>query len=219
MHVCLLVLRRSVAAVGFLALGSFAEAVPVPAISIDNVIGRMLGNPPFTLGWTFTVNDDIVVTQLGLFDSRQNGLEESHDIGIWDDSGTLVASATIGSGVSGLLVDNFRYVEIVPVTLAAGGYTIGAFFGTGLEPLVFAGDATGFVASPQIAFVSAVFSNVPVLTLPDSVFGGQGYFGPNFVHDDISAATIPEPGTLALIASGVAALGLRRRGRRQAETL
>jgi hypothetical protein len=219
MNVCLPVLRRSVAAVCFLALGSFAEAVPVPAISIDNLIGQTLGNPPFTLGWTFTVDDDIVVTQLGLFDSLQNGLAESHEIGIWDEVGTLVAAATIGSGVSGLLIDNFRYVEIVPVTLVAGGYTIGAFFGTGEEPLVFAGDATGLVTSPQIAFGSAAFSNQSSLTLPDTLFGGDGYFGPNFVHDDISAATIPEPGTLALIASGVATLGFRRRKRRQAAAL
>jgi hypothetical protein len=211
--------RNLAVAALMLNLGAAAEAVPVPAISIDNLVGQTLGNPPFTLGWTFTVDDDLVVTQLGLFDSLQNGLAESHDIGIWDDGGTLVAEATIGSGVSGLLIDNFRYVDIVPVTLAAGGYTIGAFFGTGDEPLVFAGGATGFAASPQVAFGSAVFSNAANLTLPDSVFGGQGYFGPNFVHDDISATTIPEPGSLTLIASGVGALGFRHRRRRQVGAL
>jgi hypothetical protein len=219
MNVCLQGLRRSVAIVCFLSLGSLAEAVPTPAISITNVIGQTLGNPPFTLGWTFTVDDSILVTQLGLFDSLQNGLLESHDIGIWDDDGILVAATTIGSGTSGELINNFRYVGIDPVTLDSGAYTIGAFFGTGVEPLVFAGTATGFASSPRIVFGSAAFSNQPGLDLPDTPFAGQGYFGPNFIHDDASGTTIPEPGTLVLLASGVAGLGSRLRRRRQAAAL
>ena len=211
--------RKLAVAAVFISLGTAAEAVPVPAISIDNLIGQTLVNPPFTLGWTFTVDDTIVVTQLGLFDSLQNGLVESHEIGIWDEVGALVATATIGSGVSGQLIDNFRYVGIVPVTLDAGAYTIGAFFGTGDEALVFAGAAMGFATSPHVGFVSAAYSNQAGLTLPDSLFGGEGYFGPNFVHDDLSAAAIPEPGTLVLMASGIAGLRLRRRRPRQVAAL
>jgi hypothetical protein len=220
MLVALVRLSRKVAvAVALLSFGALAEAVPVPAVSIDNLIGQTLGNPPFTLGWTFTVDDDIVVTQLGLFDSLQNGLVESHEIGIWDEVGALVATATIGSGVSGQLIDNFRYVGIVPVTLGAGAYTIGAFFGTGDEPLVFAGSAMGFATSPHVDFVSAAYLNQAGLTLPDSLITGEGYFGPNFTRDDINVAAVPEPGTLALIASGIAGLGWRRRRPRLAAAL
>ena len=147
MNVCPPGLRRSAATICLLALGSLAEAVPVPAISIDNFIGQTLRNPPFTLGWTFTVDGTIVVSQLGLFDSRQNGLVEAHDIGIWDEVGTLVATATIGAGTSGDLIDNFRYVAIAPVTLEEGAT---------LDAVVRALNALGATPRDVIAILQAM---------------------------------------------------------------
>jgi hypothetical protein len=49
---------------------------------------QTLANPPFSLGYTFDVTNPFVVQYLGYFDARGNGLNESHDIGLYDPSGT-----------------------------------------------------------------------------------------------------------------------------------
>ena len=35
-------------------------------------------------GWRFTVDDDIYVESLGLFDNDSDGFNASHQVGIWD---------------------------------------------------------------------------------------------------------------------------------------
>ena len=69
-----------------------------PAATFSNLSGTPLVNGPYTLGWQFKVNTAIDVTALGVFDSGQDGLVESHDVGIWDSTGNLLVSATVQSG-------------------------------------------------------------------------------------------------------------------------
>ncbi len=102
-------------------------AQAAPLYSITNATGLNLGNPPFTLGSSFTVNTAMQLTALGFFDDGSNGLAESHQLGLWNSSGTLLATATVNAGVVDPLNGQFRYASIVPVTLLAGqSYTIGA---------------------------------------------------------------------------------------------
>ncbi len=83
-----------------------------------------------TFGWSFTVGGtSIQVTRLGFFDESGDGLAQAHDVGLWDNSGTLIASVTVQAGTASSLVNGYRYEEITPVTLAAGQtYTMGAFY-------------------------------------------------------------------------------------------
>jgi hypothetical protein len=142
------------------------------------------------------------VTNLGLFDQGNNGLNTSHAVTIWTSTGTQLAQTTIPAGTSGTLIDGFRYTSIAPCTLAAGTYTIGGFYGA------FSNDFSLFSAS--ITGVSGVsyggsrsafgfmFPTGDILPEPN------GYFGPNF---QFTTAGVPDGGsTVSLL--GFALLGL-----------
>ena len=68
----------------------------------------------YNIGTEFTVgSNDIVVDQLGFYDKDQDGLQVSHQVGIWDVSTqSLVASTTIPSGTSAPLDGFFRYFPL-----------------------------------------------------------------------------------------------------------
>ncbi len=84
-----------------------------------------------TLGHAFTVgNSDLTVTSLAYYDGPNSalanasgytadGLNNAHSVGIWDSSGTLVASALIPAGVS-TAINDFQFVPLgSSVTLLA----------------------------------------------------------------------------------------------------
>jgi hypothetical protein len=80
-----------------------------------------------TVGWEFTPQADIWVTDLGFFDLGQNGLNISHDIGIWDQDHQLIVSATVPGGTAAQLIGEYRYAPVAPVLLMAGHtFVIGA---------------------------------------------------------------------------------------------
>jgi hypothetical protein len=197
-----------------MGLAPLAQA-QTPALTLDNMTGETLINPPFTLGFEFTANTALNVTALGLFDDSQDGMAERHEIGLFDSGGTLLASTILGAGTAAPLTNQFRYADIAPVTLTAGqNYRIGAVFASGADPLIFPGAASNFATDPGVTFVAARFAFGSTLADP-TISGGDlpSYFGPNF---KIGTSAVPEPGTYALIASlglsGIGVLARRKRG-------
>ena len=97
---------RSRSTFGLLLLGlALLCAAPRPAAADFAVsISDLTGIGPFGLsgtgGWEFTVNSPITVTQLGFFDSGQDGLVDAHPVGLWDLSQTLLVSGTFDSVTS-----------------------------------------------------------------------------------------------------------------------
>jgi hypothetical protein len=208
----------SIAATLSLAALSPSAMAQTPAYSIDDTVGVSLGNPPFTLGSIFTANTAVTVTDIGVFDSSQDGLVDSYPVGLWDSGGTLLASGVVSSGTGSPLTNQFRYVGISPVTLTAGmQYAVGALFLTGNDPLVstsFTGP-TNFSTDPRIGFVTNSYKAGSSLSAPFTSGGGVGYFGPNFKIMD-SGTIVPEPGAIAfgVLAAG-SVLGLVARKRRK----
>ncbi len=87
-----------------------------------------------TVGWSFRVSQDYVVTSLGFYDTTpDDALDQDHLIGIWQDAGALMGSATVLTeapidGAATAMGGRFRWVTLgTPFTLAAGQtYVIGA---------------------------------------------------------------------------------------------
>src|SRR5262245_59793446 len=119
-----------ICAAAIIALG-FAGSMPGqagPAVSFDSTSGFVLVDQPFTVGWQLSVNTSISVTSLGAYDSPfAEGLLTDHEVGIWNSSGTLLATVTVHAGTSDPLTGRFRYVDLVTaLVLDPGTYTIGA---------------------------------------------------------------------------------------------
>jgi hypothetical protein len=87
-----------------------------------------------TIGWEFTVQQTIDVAAIGVYDrpypSPDPGIATAKEVAIWDLSQALLVSASLPAGSEGTLCeDDYRYVEIAPVTLYAGNtYVVGAYW-------------------------------------------------------------------------------------------
>ncbi|MBX3231854.1 MAG: DUF4082 domain-containing protein [Labilithrix sp.] len=180
--------------VSAVTVSSTVMAAPTPAIAPKGArdaswVEFSGANAGATVGFTFTVGKrDLAVTSLGVF--QGTGLTGSHEVGIWDDAGTLLGSVTVKAGAESTLDGEYRY-ESLTVTLAKNQtYTVGAFFpGMSTERiLVVASDST----VPHLTFGG---SRQTSLILGGGSFArptidakvAQGVFGPGFRYEGHAA--------------------------------
>jgi hypothetical protein len=147
-----------------------------------------------TYGWRFTVDESpISVTQLGFFDAAQNGLADSHRVGIWDSTGNLIVDTIIPAGTSASLDGNFRFVSVTPTTLNANStYSIGTLFPSGSDLAIAAASVAPTYAG-EITYLGGTYSDVGTFNPPVNNYGSHGVFGPNFEF-----TAVPEPHHYAL---------------------
>jgi hypothetical protein len=144
----------------------------------------------------------ITVTKLGVFDYGADGLNDSHEVAIWEEGNTdAVASVTVttNSPAEGPLIDGsncFRYEPISEVTLYPNtSYRIGAYyekFTGGTDHHVRSGAET---VSDRITYDGPCLKgDVDLdrgLAYPDgNSTRSSGYFGPNFGFSMAPAGTI-----------------------------
>jgi len=183
---------------------SLTGLVRAGTIAVDfSSVTTNFTNNSWSLGWQFDVVRPIWVTQLGFYDDLQNGLQETHEVGIWDSNQVLLAHAMVSP--SDPLGSWWRWATLsTPVLLGPGSdYSIAAV--TGSENYTW--NPVGFVVAPDISFVLDRWSGPTTsLTYPSSSSGlGMlvGIFGPNFEY----VQSIPEPSTFALVMLGALVLG------------
>lgn len=199
--------------VALLALSSVAFA-DTPAVNFSGFSYVLYSNEA---GFQFDVTAPVNVTALSVFDESGDGLNESHEVGLWDSTGTLLASVTVGAGTIAPLdsTGQFRYVTLgTPVSLATGvDYRVAALF-SGTDG--FAYSVGGLSTAPGISYVQDRFENptnsLVYPTITQSNAFGPGYFGGSFLTG--GGVAVPESGSFALM--GMAAIPLLWMIRRRA---
>jgi len=197
-----------------LCLGvSYTNAANIPAVTVsggDTRVGHSQ-NGSHTMGWAFSTNDDVMVTMLGWYDHEQDGLIESHKVGIFDTTGALLVSAEVPAGTAGELDAQFRYVPITPFLLPGGvDYIIGGTYGElGTDVHMF--EVTDRVTVPEISIPDAAArysesGGYTELSYPPlNYLGYNSYMGPNF-----QIQVVPEPSGVVLAAVSLMTLGMIR---------
>jgi hypothetical protein len=159
--------------------------------------------PGWSLGYEFSVSSNLKVNALGFYDAHGAPLHDTHDVGIYDTTGTLLAQTTVTN--SDLVSDNFRYHPISGLTLHAGqSYYLAAATGTVDN---YTWGTTNTQTGPGITYLTDVFVASATLTFPTSSDGmttlsKAGWFGPNF-----RVSSSPEPGSLLLLSLGTLGVG------------
>jgi hypothetical protein len=192
-----------------------ALAAPIPGVSLTGFQNTLAQND-FTDGWRFSTSVPLNVISLGFQDIGGNGLNTSHPVGIWTDSGTLLGSVVVTPAAT-LGDANFRYVTIPDLLLPPGTYRIGAEMVNQSDPMGY--NPTAFATAPGITFLGSVEKTGSGFGFPNnanlpSQFN-QGLFGPNFQFS--SAMEAPEP--ISLLTWGLASAAGMIAARHRRKTL
>ncbi len=196
----------------------FSSAESATVLSFTGGVDDFNPSGTFTYGWSFDVTSSVTVTQLGVFDFQDNGLAESHDVGIWDSAGSLLASTLIGSGTGALLDGGFRYNDITDFTLNVGTNYVIAATNWDVDHMIV--NASSVLTINPIVFGGGRYSDTSgILEMPTIINPVNSYFGPNFMID---ITPVPLPASVWLFGSGlIGIIGLARRkknpGQRQCQ--
>ncbi|MBX3397067.1 MAG: PEP-CTERM sorting domain-containing protein [Phycisphaerae bacterium] len=166
-------------------------------------------------GFSFSVSELVRVDALGLYDVGANGFADEHPVGLWNDTGDMLAQVIIDNSSTASASVNanhaWRFTDIEPIILAPGTYKMGAFYPTTAD--AFAGSSAenpaNILFSPVITFGSSYVTTggTEFFTEPNTTTGfNPGFFGPN-----ARFTVVPEPATLTCLALGGLMLIRRRR--------
>lgn len=180
------------------------------------------------LGYDFTVGSTpIMITALGLWDGPNNpftgfvgdGFADEHVIGLWDNSGNLLAKATMLIGTTDTLMGEFRYSSLLtptnpgPIILSANTtYVLAAAFAGGTDTLR-SNDSSTQATFDAVVSSGNKRSSLGGFSFPSVNSGAGSFVGPNAIFSLVTNGNgVPEGGNaLLLIAIGVAGLLAARR--------
>jgi hypothetical protein len=175
-----------------------------------------------SVGNRFTVNQDIWVRALGVWDQGQDGLANAYRVVVFDSGGTSLASADVAAGTAATLQNGTRWANLaVPLQLTAGSeYTV-VTFRPNFADLFQWVDAANVTVAPEINLLDDMYDSghagdgiTPIF--PTSAEGRDGIFGPNMQFAlQNPLAGIPTLGewgliVLSLLLAGAAAWHMRR---------
>ena len=181
------------------------------------------GNFGGTVGVQFTVGSvPLLITSLGLWDgpnsgsSEGDGLEVAADVGLWNVSGSPLASVSIAQNSMGSFVDGSSASCVfasltTPVTLNANStYIIGAYYTSSGNAFTNNPEATALFSTSVNVTDGKYFSGGSSLTFPTSS-DPANLFG----SATMRFSEVPVPGAVWFFGTGlIGLLGLRRKFRK-----
>lgn len=187
-----------------LGFSTYVDPAQAAAINLTQIDFEYDGSA-WTQGWKFSVNSPYAVDSLGVYDSGQDGLAGSAQVGLWLASGgNPLAQTTVASGTAGELNGHFRYAPITPTLLNPGTeYIVGSYLSGELATALFGGNG---LVDPHINVIDVRYSPTGVFAFPgltDPGTEGAAFLGSNFRG---SVSPVPLPAAAWLFGSGVASL-------------
>ena len=221
-----------------LVLATCQRVIASAAYDFEDRLARVAtsGAVSRMVGWEFTVNTPIIVTDLGYFDAGNtqptnppDGLFRAYQMGLWSSDGTLLATGTVQQGTGSPEFQSYRYADVPDVPIGPGqSYVVAGFLPEGnyatqtYDPYpdfgsdwIFPRPGGGFEVrqpvvdyEPELTFVRSRFTLFNAsLVFPSTPLEGDNLVGgANFLF-----TVVPEPGMLAGMTAFIAATLLRRR--------
>lgn len=196
----------SVLLVAWMGLWPRAYADSIPGYTYIRAPGSFDSvTNPATVAFKFVVNEAMEVTALGIVDSGPPGLLGAHDVGLWNESGVLLASTTVPGGETAELSNGFRFAAIDPLQLTVGRvYFVGAVFDltSNLDAFV---EAPLFTTPQQVTLLDPGWTysaEGQTLTFPGNFRSGPDAAAANFLFSspvpDITGSTSLFAGLISL---------------------
>lgn len=178
-------------------------------ISADGSVGA--DNRDFTMGWAFSLSEDVMLISLGAWDQGADGLNVAQKVSVWKTSGERLASVLVDHAAAAVNSASeqgqWLFASISGTFLLAGDYLIGADRVGGSGDLFQFGN-TGITTDSRLTWNESRHSNLDSFGIPTNTAGGTQYFGPSLM---IKSVSVPEPSTLGILGVSLAGLWMARR--------
>lgn len=186
--------------------GFSVQAAPVPVLQSYTPLNGIITSAYYVDGYRFTAENDLYLTALGFYDHGLDGIGY-HEIGLWNEAGTLLDSAYL-TGVSSPLNGNYRYKNLdTPVLLSAGSdyYIATTIYGDFVYY-----QASNIIFDSRITYVDSyyILNSTSSIIFPTELAPE----GNDYVMVNALIQNVPIPGAVWLLFTGIiSVIGLRRK--------